>query len=108
MSRVLLACGGTGGHLAPGIALAQRLTEDGHECLLIVSSKIVDARTTCPPACVSLASPRSVSMILDILSAPRSVRRRAMRPGACSAYRRRVAWCSSPAGAKAPTRSIAG
>ena len=46
MSRVLLACGGTGGHLAPGIALAQRLTEDGHECLLIVSSKIVDARMT--------------------------------------------------------------
>ncbi len=46
MSRVLLACGGTGGHLAPGIALAQRLTEDGHECLLIVSRKAVDARMT--------------------------------------------------------------
>jgi len=46
MSRVLLACGGTGGHLAPGIALAQRLTDDGHECLLVVSSKAVDARMT--------------------------------------------------------------
>ena len=46
MSRVLLACGGTGGHLAPGIALAQRLTEEGHECRLIVSRKAVDARMT--------------------------------------------------------------
>ncbi len=44
MSRVLLACGGTGGHLAPGIALAQRLTDEGHECQLVVSSKAVDAR----------------------------------------------------------------
>ena len=32
--------------LAPGIALAQRLTDEGHECLLIVSSKAVDARMT--------------------------------------------------------------
>jgi len=46
MSRMLLACGGTGGHLAPGIALAQRLTEEGHECQLVVSSKAVDARMT--------------------------------------------------------------
>lgn len=46
MSRILLACGGTGGHLAPGIALAQRLTDAGHDCRLIVSRKAVDARMT--------------------------------------------------------------
>jgi len=46
MSRVLLACGGTGGHIAPGIALAQRLTDDGHACVLVVSRKTVDARMT--------------------------------------------------------------
>ena len=46
MSRILLACGGTGGHIAPGIALAQRLKEEGHESLLIVSRKIVDTQMT--------------------------------------------------------------
>lgn len=46
MSRVLLACGGTGGHIAPGIALAQRLNAEGHEPLLVVSRKIVDTQMT--------------------------------------------------------------
>jgi UDP-N-acetylglucosamine--N-acetylmuramyl-(pentapeptide) pyrophosphoryl-undecaprenol N-acetylglucosamine transferase len=46
MSRILLACGGTGGHIAPGIALAQRLKEEGHEPLLVVSRKIVDTQMT--------------------------------------------------------------
>jgi UDP-N-acetylglucosamine--N-acetylmuramyl-(pentapeptide) pyrophosphoryl-undecaprenol N-acetylglucosamine transferase len=44
MNRYLIACGGTGGHLAPGIALAEELASRGHACTLLVSQKKVDAR----------------------------------------------------------------
>ncbi|MFP4165551.1 MAG: UDP-N-acetylglucosamine--N-acetylmuramyl-(pentapeptide) pyrophosphoryl-undecaprenol N-acetylglucosamine transferase [Opitutales bacterium] len=43
MSKFLLACGGTGGHLAPGIALAETLQDRGHECILLISHKEVDS-----------------------------------------------------------------
>ncbi len=44
MSRFLIACGGTGGHLSPGIALAEGLNARGHESTLLISHKKVDAR----------------------------------------------------------------
>lgn len=44
MSKVLIACGGTGGHLSPGIAVAEVLQERKHECLLLISEKQVDSR----------------------------------------------------------------
>lgn len=44
MSQVLIICGGTGGHLTPGIAIAEELTVRGHHCSLVVSRKKVDAR----------------------------------------------------------------
>ena len=42
--KILLSCGGTGGHLAPGIALAEGLQARGHRPLLLISRKKVDAR----------------------------------------------------------------
>jgi len=44
VSRFLISCGGTGGHLAPGISLAEGLAARGHEAVLLVSQKKVDAR----------------------------------------------------------------
>ena len=44
MSRFLVACGGTGGHLAPGIALAEGLVARGHEPHLLISHKQIDAK----------------------------------------------------------------
>ena len=43
MSKIIIACGGTGGNLAPGIAVAEVLQERGHKCLLLISKKQVDS-----------------------------------------------------------------
>ncbi|MBO94461.1 MAG: UDP-N-acetylglucosamine--N-acetylmuramyl-(pentapeptide) pyrophosphoryl-undecaprenol N-acetylglucosamine transferase [Opitutales bacterium] len=44
MSNILIACGGTGGHLAPGISLAQAMEERDNPCWLFISHKQVDSR----------------------------------------------------------------
>lgn len=44
MSRFIIACGGTGGHLSPGIALAEALMARGHAVTLFISHKKVDTR----------------------------------------------------------------
>ena len=42
--RFIVACGGTGGHLSPGIALAEALVGRGHAVTLFISNKQVDKR----------------------------------------------------------------
>src|SRR6266481_300700 len=41
--NTVIACGGTGGHLFPGIAVAEVLRDRGHEVMLLVSEKEIDA-----------------------------------------------------------------
>jgi UDP-N-acetylglucosamine--N-acetylmuramyl-(pentapeptide) pyrophosphoryl-undecaprenol N-acetylglucosamine transferase len=40
--KVAIACGGTGGHLFPGLAVAEVLKSRGHEVLLLISEKQID------------------------------------------------------------------
>ncbi len=44
MGRFIISCGGTGGHLSPGIALGEALVARGHAATLLISNKKVDAR----------------------------------------------------------------
>ena len=44
--NILIACGGTGGHLFPGIAVGEALRGRGHEVLLLISEKQVDAEAS--------------------------------------------------------------
>jgi len=46
MKKILIACGGTGGHLFPGIAVAQELINRGHQVSLVISKKSIDAQAS--------------------------------------------------------------
>ena len=41
--NVVIACGGTGGHLFPGLAVAEVLQARGHKALLFISEKEIDS-----------------------------------------------------------------
>src|SRR5437764_9483311 len=40
--NAVIACGGTGGHLFPGIAVAEVLQNRGHKVMLLISEKDID------------------------------------------------------------------
>ncbi len=43
LMNTVIACGGTGGHLFPGLAVAEVLRARGHEVMLFISEKEIDA-----------------------------------------------------------------
>jgi UDP-N-acetylglucosamine--N-acetylmuramyl-(pentapeptide) pyrophosphoryl-undecaprenol N-acetylglucosamine transferase len=43
---VVIACGGTGGHLFPGIAVAEELEKRGHRVVVLISEKKIDELAT--------------------------------------------------------------
>lgn len=45
-STFLIACGGTGGHLFPGIAIGEKLLEWEHEVIFLISRKEIDRLAT--------------------------------------------------------------
>lgn len=44
--KILIACGGTGGHLFPGIAVGEALRARGHQVMLLISEKKVDSEAS--------------------------------------------------------------
>ncbi|MGK0188299.1 MAG: UDP-N-acetylglucosamine--N-acetylmuramyl-(pentapeptide) pyrophosphoryl-undecaprenol N-acetylglucosamine transferase [Verrucomicrobiales bacterium] len=44
--NVVIACGGTGGHLFPGISVGEALQRRGHDVLALISEKNIDALAT--------------------------------------------------------------
>ena len=44
--KFIIAGGGTGGHLFPGLAVGEVLLERGHEVIIFISEKDVDALAT--------------------------------------------------------------
>lgn len=60
--RIVIACGGTGGHLFPGIAVAEICQKRGHEVLLLISEKKIDSLAVEGYEHLSFARVQSVPM----------------------------------------------
>jgi len=82
--RLLIACGGTGGHLFPGIAVAEAWTRRGGEVLLLISEKQIDALAS--EGYDHLRFERMHSRAMPGLLSPRM-------PGFLFGVARSTAWC---------------
>jgi UDP-N-acetylglucosamine--N-acetylmuramyl-(pentapeptide) pyrophosphoryl-undecaprenol N-acetylglucosamine transferase len=64
--KVMIACGGTGGHLFPGLAVAEVLRARQHQVRLLVSEKAVDQAAL---ATLTNSSDRSADMAVEVVPA---------------------------------------
>ncbi len=80
--NIAIACGGSGGHLFPGVAVAEVLRLRGHRVLLLVSGKDIDRQAVAAApgfevhalpviAMPSVTSPRIVTFAIRLLGAIR-------------------------------------
>jgi len=60
--RVAIACGGTGGHLFPGVAVAEELKRRGCSVTLLISPKEVDQKAVQGAADVKVATLPAVGL----------------------------------------------
>lgn len=60
--RIVIACGGTGGHLYPGIAVAETLRARGHETMVLISEKNIDSLAATGHAHLSFAKVPTVPL----------------------------------------------
>ena len=58
---VVIACGGTGGHLFPGIAVAEELKRRGHRPLLLISQKKVDEEASAKYGALDFATVAAIA-----------------------------------------------
>lgn len=78
MKKAFIACGGTGGHLSPGIAVAEALSDIGYSSRLLISNKQVDSRLMqkysnfeflcIPGSGLSLSPIRFIKFVCNLLS----------------------------------------
>src|SRR5579859_406686 len=63
--RIAIACGGTGGHLFPGLAIAEELVRKGSAVQLIISLKDVDQRAVAQAGSLEILTVPAVGLVRE-------------------------------------------